>query len=128
MSFSPVIRWYFFVYVCLFVRFCQTAVYCSLRINHTSHSTVITMHTIGSIYYYTLGNLIIIYGLTAGYPWTGKLLFNPVVLDSSSDSMKMNSAELFRAHGDNYYFILSKQYVDNFSRVYIFYTSVCKNI
>jgi len=81
------------------------------------------MHTIGSIYY-TLGNLIIIYGLTAGNPWTGKLLFNPVVLESSSDSMEMNSTELFRVHGDNY-FILSKQYVDDFSRVY-FHTSADK--
>jgi len=82
------------------------------------------MHTIGSIYY-TLGNLIIIYGLTAGgNPWTGKLLFNPVVLESSSDSMEMNSTELFCVQGDNY-FILSKQYVDNFSRVY-FHTSVDK--
>lgn len=80
------------------------------------------MHTIGSIYY-TLGNLIIIYGLTAaGNPWTGKLLFNPVVLESSS--MEMNSTELFRVQDDNY-FILSKQYVDNFSRVY-FHTSVDK--
>jgi len=81
------------------------------------------MHTIGSIYY-TLGNLIIIYELTTGNPWTGKLLFNPVVLELSSDSMEMNSTELFRVQGDNY-FILSKQYVDNFSRVY-FHTSLNK--
>lgn len=82
------------------------------------------MHTIGSIYY-TLGNLIIIYGLTAaGNSWTGKLLFNPVVLESSTDSMEMNSTELFRVPADNY-FILSKQYVDNFSGVY-FHTSVDK--
>jgi len=85
---------------------------------------VITMHTIGSIYY-TLGNLIIIYGLTARKPWTGKLLFNPVVLEWSSYSMEMNSTELFRVQGDNNYFILSKQYVDNFSRVY-FHTNVDK--
>lgn len=55
------------------------------------------MSTIGSlILYYIFSNLIIIPELTAVNPPTGKLLFNPVVMSSSSNSVKMKSTELFQ--------------------------------